>query len=234
MHPFTALTIWLVGGISVLLVPLNYFLIAVSGALYGYLLLRKETLQRAKYIAWIMLPMAVGLWLVHSGWATYWLTGRPVDNGRLQVTMELWLRLLAVMSGGQIMLHFIPLRSVIRALFSSRLPISFSYLMAGPLLIAEQLRQQLASIREAQLARGVPLDEGWYQRLRYMPALIAPLIINEINDLSVRGAALDMRAFRLHRQRVTLWAPPDSALQRRGRYLLLIIGVVEFGIWLTW
>lgn len=45
-------------------------------------------------------------------------------------------------------------------------------------------------------ARGVPLDEGWYQRLRAMPALIIPLTHNALNDLAIRGAALDMRAFR--------------------------------------
>ncbi|WP_218641733.1 energy-coupling factor transporter transmembrane component T [Aeromonas sp. RU39B] len=228
------LTIWLVGGISTLLIPLNYLLVAVSFSLYGLLFFCKRTRARAKYVTWIMLPMAAGLWLVHSGWLAHWLTGQPVDGNAMPGVVALWLRLLAVMSGGQIMLLAMPTRRFIRALFASRLPISFAYLMAGPLLIAEQLRQQLAAIHEAQLARGVPLDEGWYQRLRYIPALITPLVMNEINELSVRGAALDMRAFRLHRHRVTLWAPPDPIWQQRGRYCLLIVGLIELGVWLIW
>ncbi|MDI8954359.1 hypothetical protein MJO10_31245, partial [Salmonella enterica subsp. enterica serovar Anatum] len=38
-------------------------------------------------------------------------------------------------------------------------------------------------VHEAQRARGVPLDEGWYQRLRAMPALIVPLTQNALNGV---------------------------------------------------
>jgi energy-coupling factor transport system permease protein len=69
-----------------------------------------------------------------------------------------------------------------RALFASRLPPGVAYLFAGPLLVVEQLKRQLAIIHEAQRARGVPLDESWYQRLRAMPALIVPLTHNALND----------------------------------------------------
>jgi len=48
----------------------------------------------------------------------------------------------------------------------------------------------------------------------------------------VRGAALDMRAFRLHRTRTTLWAPKDSALQRAVRYGMVALIVTEAGVWL--
>lgn len=93
-------------------------------------------------------------------------------------------------------MQFVPVQRFIRALFASRLPPGVAYLFAGPLLVVEQLKRQLAIIHEAQRARGVPLDEGWYQRLRAMPALIIPLTHNALNDLAIRGAALDMRAFR--------------------------------------
>lgn len=81
-------------------------------------------------------------------------------------------------------------------------------------------------------ARGVPLDEGWYQRLRAMPALIVPLTQNALNDLTIRGAALDMRGFRLHRARTTLWAPKDSMLQRVARYGMVLLIVAEAGVWI--
>lgn len=127
---------------------------------------------------------------------------------------------------------FVPVRQFIRALFASRLPPGVAYLFSGPLLIAEQLKHRLASIHEAQRARGVPLDGRWYQRLRAVPALIVPLIQGALNDLPVRGAALDMRAFRLHRTRTTLWAPPDSRRQRALRYSLLALMLAETGAWL--
>ena len=96
----------------------------------------------------------------------------------------------------------------------------------------EQLKRQLAIIHEAQRARGVPLDEGWYQRLRAMPALIIPLTHNALNDLAIRGAALDMRAFRIHNRRTTLWAPADSTLQRVARYTMILLMLTEFGAWI--
>lgn len=107
-----------------------------------------------------------------------------------------------------------------------------AYLFAGPLLVVEQLKHQLAIIHEAQRARGVPLDESRHQRLRAMPALIVPLTHNALNDLAVRGAALDMRGFRLHRTRTTLWAPPDSTLQRMIRYGMVVLMVIETGVWI--
>lgn len=101
-----------------------------------------------------------------------------------------------------------------------------------PLLVVEQLKRQLTIVHEAQRARGVPLDEGWYQRLRAMPALIVPLTQNALNDLTIRGAALDMRGFRLHRARTTLWAPKDSVLQRVARYGMVLLILAEAGVWI--
>ena len=99
-------------------------------------------------------------------------------------------------------------------------------------MVVEQLKRQLAIIHEAQRARGVPLDEGWYPRLRAMPALIIPLTHNALNDLAVRGAALDMRAFRINNRRTTLWAPADSTLQRVARYAMILLMLAEFGAWI--
>ncbi len=57
------------------------------------------------------------------------------------------------------------------------------------------LKRQLTIVHEAQRARGVPLDEGWYQRLRAMPARRAAYAKCAWHDLTIRGAALDMRGF---------------------------------------
>jgi energy-coupling factor transport system permease protein len=41
-----------------------------------------------------------------------------------------------------------------------------------------------------------------------------------------------MRGFRLHRTRTTLWAPPDSTLQRLARYGMAVLMAVETGVWI--
>lgn len=232
MHPFTSLTLWALAACSTLLLPTDVILPLYSGAAFLCLAGVKATRQRAKYVAWLMLSLGFGLWLVHGGWLSEWISGKPRDPQRWAQAITLWLRILAIVSTSQLWMQYVPVRQFIRALFASRLPPGVAYLFAGPLLVVEQLRQQLSIIHEAQRARGVPLDEGWYQRLRAMPALIVPLTHNALNDLAVRGAALDMRAFRLHRRRTTLWAPKDSTFQRMARYSMVFLMLAEAGVWI--
>ncbi|CAD7559679.1 Transmembrane component STY3231 of energizing module of queuosine-regulated ECF transporter [Citrobacter europaeus] len=232
MHPFTSLTLWALAACSTLLLPTGAPLSLYSAATFASLLCMKATRSRAKYVLWLMIPLGLGLWLVHGGWLTEWLSGQPRTPERWADAITLWLRILAIVSTSQIWMQYVPVSRFIRALFASRLPPGVAYLFAGPLLVVEQFKRQLAIIHEAQRARGVPLDESWYQRLRAMPALIVPLTHNALNDLAVRGAALDMRGFRLHHSRTTLWAPPDSPLQRLARYAMIVLMMVETGVWI--
>ncbi|MGS0637567.1 energy-coupling factor transporter transmembrane component T [Citrobacter sp. VF227] len=232
MHPFTSLTLWALAACSTLLLPAGVPLSLYGAATFVSLLCMKATRSRAKYVLWLMIPLGLGLWLVHGGWLTEWISGQPRTPERWANAVTLWLRILAIVSTSQIWMQYVPVSRFMRALFASRLPPGVAYLFAGPLLVVEQLKRQLAIIHEAQRARGVPLDESWYQRLRAMPALIVPLTHNALNDLAVRGAALDMRGFRLHLTRTTLWAPPDSTLQRLARYGMAVLMAVETGVWI--
>lgn len=232
MHPFTSLSLWALAACSTLLLPAGTPLSLYSALTFICLLGMKATRPRAKYVLWLMIPLGLGLWLVHGGWLSEWIGGQAREPERWANTVTLWLRILAIVSTSQLWMHYVPVSRFMRALFASRLPPGLAYLFAGPLLVVEQLKRQLAIIHEAQRARGVPLDEAWYHRLRAMPALIVPLTHNALNDLAVRGAALDMRGFRLHRTRTTLWAPPDSPLQRWARYAMMVLMVAETGVWI--
>ncbi|HHX9847773.1 TPA: energy-coupling factor transporter transmembrane component T [Salmonella bongori] len=232
MHPFTSLTLWALAACTTLLLPAGVVLTIYSVTAFLTLLCLRATRVRAKYVVGLMLSFGVGLWLVHGGWLSEWISGQPGDPQRWAQAITLWLRILAIVSTSQLWMQYVPVRQFIRALFASRLPPGVAYLFAGPLLVVEQLKRQLAIVHEAQRVRGVPLDEGWYQRLRTMPALIVPLTHNALNDLAVRGAALDMRGFRLHRTRTTLWAPQDSGVQILSRYVMVALMVAETGAWL--
>nr|WP_318383974.1 energy-coupling factor transporter transmembrane component T [uncultured Enterobacter sp.] len=232
MHPFTSLALWGVVACSALLMPAGLVLTTLSTTAFAALLLCRQTRKRARYVAWLLFSLGVGMWLVHGGWLVFWLSGQPRDPADWHRAVVLWQRILTVVSTAQLWMAYVPLRQFIRALFASRLPPGLAWLLSGPLLIVEQLKQRLASIHEAQRARGVPLDGRWYQRVRAIPALIVPLTHGALNDVAVRGAALDMRAFRLHRTRTTLWAPVDSPLQRSLRYAMLAFMLAETGVWL--
>ena len=227
MHPFTSLTIWLWVCASSLFLPLGLPLVALSGVSFVALLCWPAARYRWRFVAWLVVPMALGLWMVHSGWLAHWITGAPLDTSRQNNALTLWLRLVVIVSGAQIWLQLVPTERFIRALFASRLPASFAYLLAGPLLLVEQLRQQLTHIREAQIARGVPLDGNLWQRFASLPALVLPLAGQALSELSVRGAALDLRAFRAVPRRTTLDAPADSRTQNMARYGLLVLIFIE-------
>lgn len=233
MHPFTSLTLWLWFSASTLMLPLGWGLVVVAFAPFAAVILRSASYHRWKFIAWVMLPMAAGLWLIHGGWLSQLLTGSPPLISQQQSAMALWLRLLAIISASQLWLQYVSTEQFIRALFASRLPASFAYVLAGPLLLAEQFRQQLASIREAQLARGVPLDGHFWQRMTSLPALLFPLVSQTLSELTVRSAALDMRGFRYTRHRTTLHKPMDSRRQYIWRLVLLLLIVIEgaFALW---
>ena len=234
MHPFTSLTLWLWLSISSLFLPLGWPLMLLGLCTFAALLLWPASRYRWRFVAWIMLPMAAGLWLIHSGWLAQWLTGEMPLYRQGEKAMALWFRLLIIISASQLWLQYVPTERFIRALFASRLPASFSYLLAGPLLLVEQLRQQLSSIREAQLARGVPLDGHLWQRLASLPSILLPLASNTLGELSIRGAALDMRGFRYAPRRTTLNQPVDSYFQRILRYGFLLLILIEGGLALWW
>ncbi|CAK7058468.1 energy-coupling factor transporter transmembrane protein EcfT [Providencia rettgeri] len=234
MHPFTSLTLWLWLSASSLFLPLGWPLALLGCSTFMVLLLWQPARHRWRVVAWIMIPMAAGLWLIHSGWLAQILTGDTLKNSRPDFAMALWFRLLTIISGSQLWLQFVPTERFIRALFASRLPASFAYLLAGPLLLVEQLRQQLITIREAQIARGVPLNGGIWQRITSLPALLFPLASNTLNELSIRSAALDMRGFRYSSNRTTLNPPADSLWQISLRYGLVIFIFIEGGLALWW
>lgn len=234
MHPFTSFTLWIWVCASSLFLPLGWPLVLLSSALFIALLSWPAARYRWRFVAWLLIPMALGLWMVHSGWLAHWLTGAPLDTRRQAHALTLWIRLLAIISSAQLWLQYVSTERFISALFASRIPVSFAYLLAGPLLLVEQLRLQLAHVREAQLARGVPLDGNLWQRFTALPALILPLAGQALSDLSIRGAALDLRAFRAVRRRTTLNAPRDSHAQVLMRYGLLILILIEGGVRWWW
>lgn len=105
------------------------------------MLLFRATRRRAKYVAWLLFSLGIGLWLAHGGWFTQWLSGHPRDPQRWASAITLWLRILAIVSTSQLWMEYVPVQRFIRALFASRLPPGVAYLFAGPLLVVEQLKR---------------------------------------------------------------------------------------------
>lgn len=226
LHPFTALTIWAIVAIQALLLPLNTALICLAISILACLIIWQPSRHRLRYVLWLMLPMALGIWLVHGG-VLHSLMGNPTSSVGQKHAFTIWWRLLIIFSAAQIWMQYTPIITMVQALFASRLPIGFSYLLASPLLLVQQLGQQIKLIKEAQLARGVRLDGNVFQRGKAFTALLFPLINNTFANISMRISALDSKGFRYPIKRSNLWAPKDSHQQKSFRYLCIILLMIE-------
>lgn len=233
LHPFTALTLWAIIALQALLLPLGLTLILLAFILIMCLILWKAARHRIRYILWIMLPMALGIILVHGDTLQSWM-GNATTSQSYHHAMTIWWRLLVILSAAQLWMQYTPTIAMVQALFASRLPIGISYLLASPLLLTQQLSSHIQLIKDAQLTRGVRLDGNIIQRSKALTAMVFPLINLTFANLSIKIAALESKGFRYQTKRTNLWAPKDSSAQKLFRIGSLIFMVLEIIGVLLW
>lgn len=216
MHPFTGLALMLPASLLALRLDSPGRLMVLLAVALVLMLSRPQGLKHFRQWSAVLLPLALGLVLVHGRW----LDGLPaifsgstreiaIDN-RAEVllpAMRLWLRVAIVVACALLWLSTSPPERLMRALFASRLPPGAAYLLASPLLLVDQLKARLAAVSQAQAARGVDVHASWFKRWRSVLALTVPLVVWTLSDVGERAAALDSRAFRSRARRSTLDAP---------------------------
>lgn len=202
LRAFVAWMVWVGGSMAL---PAFPFVAVMAGLALSALGLQRRSRRRLKAVAIFMIPLALGFGLVHGGVIGF-LTGAPAAPSpeRIRWAAGLWLRILSVVSSGQLWLEYVPPHVLITSLFASSLPAGAGFLLTSPLLLGEQIRARLEQIREAQLARGVPVFGSFAERASALTALLFPLVLGLLNDLPTRVAALDMKAFGLFRRRTSL------------------------------
>ena len=194
--------------IPALLLPAYPYVTVIAFAALVFLLTRKDAAKRLKFIAVMMLPLAAGMWLVHSGVLTAYLSGRKVapDYGAAAI----WLRILAVVCCAQAWMSAVPTEDFIRYIFSSGMSPKIGFLTASPLLLAEQIKERLTQIEEAQLARGVDVHGPFMERTRALLAVLLPLVLGLLSDLPARSMMLDIKGFGLIKKRSSIYRNDDG------------------------
>lgn len=197
VSPALSFGLWLfwIGG--ALLLPTFPFLPVLCAAPLLTLAVWPGAHRRLKAVLWMMGSLGLGLWLVHGGALSAWLPGGTSVPGRGAWAFSLWMRILAVVSSGQLWLEAVTVPRLVESLLFGPIPVRFGYLIASPLLLAEQIKLRWEQVREAQLARGIAVNGSFPERVASLHALLFPLVMGLLNDLSSRSAALDMRAFGL-------------------------------------
>lgn len=201
--PFRSFLLWAVWVGGSMGLPAFPFAAVMAGLSAGAVLLWPRARRRAKAVALFMLPLAFGFWLIHGG-ALQLFPGVAAQPSRAVWALGLWLRILSVISASQLWLEYVPPPVLIRSLFAGRLPASWAFLLASPLLLAGQIRARAAQVREAQLSRGVPVHGTFFERASSLTALVFPLVLGLLNELPARSAALDMKGFGLFPRRSSL------------------------------
>lgn len=219
MHPFTGLALMLPASLLVLRLASPTSLLVLLALPLLVLLSRPQGWKHFRQWCAVLLPLALGLLLVHGRWLDGWVSSTPemaTDNrgDALLPVARLWLRVAIVLACALLWLSTTTPERLMRALFASRLPPGAAYLLASPLLLVEQLKARLAAVSQAQAARGVDVHASWFKRWRSVLALTVPLVVWTLSDVGERAAALDSRAFRSRARRTTLDAPVATLWER--------------------
>jgi energy-coupling factor transport system permease protein len=81
-----------------------------------------------------------------------------------------------------------------QALVRMGLPYAFGFVLTVSMEFIPILTRRAANIRDAQRARGIPL-QGGLRTLRYLPALLGPLLIQSFKLADEMAEALEARGF---------------------------------------
>ena len=90
------------------------------------------------------------------------------------------------------------------------------------------LARRAANIRDAQRSRGIPLGADW-RGLRYLPALLGPLLIQAFKLADEMAEALEARGFGSAGRR------PGGVLHFRFRdWIAVVLSVILLAAFLLW
>jgi energy-coupling factor transport system permease protein len=118
----------------------------------------------------------------------------------LPTALTAGLRLLALGTVFFLFFQTTPPTGLSNALVKMGLPYAFSFVLTVSMEFIPVLTRRAANIRDAQRARGIPL-QGGLRTLRHLPALLGPLLIQSFKLADEMAEALEARGFGSNRRR---------------------------------
>jgi energy-coupling factor transport system permease protein len=98
------------------------------------------------------------------------------------------------------------------------LPARVTFVLAAVVGAIPALAERASLIVAAQRARGLDTEGGLRRRARGILPLVGPALLASIGQAEARAVALEARAFSRPGPRTLLWTPPDTRLERAGRW----------------
>jgi energy-coupling factor transport system permease protein len=104
------------------------------------------------------------------------------------------LRLLAIGTAFFLLFQTTPPEALSNALLKMGVPYPFAFVLSASMQFVPVLVRRLANIRDAQRARGIPI-EGGLSLLTHLPALAGPLLIQAFKFADELAEAMEARGF---------------------------------------
>jgi len=104
------------------------------------------------------------------------------------------------------------------------MPYSFAFVLTVSMQFVQVLARRAANIRDAQRARGIPL-EGGLATLSHLPAIVGPLLVQAFKLADELAEAMEARGFGAGGRRFR-----REPRFRTGDWVLAAVGVAFFGI----
>lgn len=236
LHPLTKLAValaiivtafsvrWVFGSIAL------YLLVILPIAVWAQIW--RELLRTSFFV---ILPIAISLALV-QGFFYPGATDVLVQIGPFALKREglefafiTASRLFVVAGAGLLVLYATHPADLALALVQLGAPYPLAYIMVTTIQLLPEMQARSDRILNAQQARGLETTGSLRRRIfAYIP-LIAPLVYGALENVQERALALDARAFRAPRPKVSWRVLYDSQPQRLARLLCIVYSILLVG-----
>jgi energy-coupling factor transport system permease protein len=142
-------------------------------------------------------------------------------------------RILVALGGTLLLMQSTAVSRLMLALTQRGFPQRIAYVVLTAIQIFPSFQDRAQVIMDAQQARGLELQVGFFKRAALLLPLIGPLILGSVVDVEERAMALEARAFSSPAPKTSLLDLPDSAAQRAAR-LTLVLAAAALLAWRLW
>ena len=165
-----------------------------------------------------------GLWPAVLTAAPFWLFLLLLHD--VPTTIAIGLRITTMVASFVWLVAALEPARLVEAMVAAGWSASVAYLLAATLSAVPVLKARAQRIVEAQRCRGLSPRGGIAARLRALRALALPLVLSALHEVDERALALETRGLVPGIHRTPLAPPPDPAVERAARWVLLLACLV--------
>lgn len=115
---------------------------------------------------------------------------------------------------------------LVAALVASGMSMKAGYLVLACLNVVPQMQRRMLIIQEAQSARGVDTQGGFFSRMKAYIPLLGPVVMSSFTDAQERGMTLETRGFGIKNVKPTTFVEANKRTSDRVIQVLLVCFLV--------